>query len=114
MPLPLSRGDDGVWRSDWAPLLEALAEHRGDPAAGAALFHATLAGMLLSQARAIRGESGVTRLGLSGGVFQNRVLGERVAHLAEQSGFAVELPERLPCNDAGLSFGQIMEASVPE
>jgi hydrogenase maturation protein HypF len=51
-------------------------------------------------------------LGLTGGVFQNRVLCEQVMALAECKGFSVFTPEALPCNDAGLSFGQIIEASA--
>jgi hydrogenase maturation protein HypF len=53
----------------------------------------------------------VGRLGLTGGVFQNRVLCERVLSYAQSEGFCVFLPQALPCNDAGLSFGQIVEAS---
>ena len=68
--------------------------------------------MLLAQARAVRAEHGISRLGLTGGVFQNRVLCERVLSSAQREGFAVHIPERLPCNDAGLSFGQIIEAGA--
>jgi hydrogenase maturation protein HypF len=51
-------------------------------------------------------------LGLTGGVFQNRVMCERVIFGAQLEGFTVHIPEKLPCNDAGLSFGQIIEASA--
>lgn len=76
------------------------------------MFHATLAEMLLAQARAVRDEYGELRLGLTGGVFQNRLLGELVLSGAGRDGFLAFIPERLPCNDAGLSFGQIAEASA--
>jgi hydrogenase maturation protein HypF len=76
------------------------------------MFHASLAGALLDQARAVRAAHGVSRLGLTGGVFQNRNLCERVARDAEREGFAVFVPERIPCNDAGLSFGQLIEAGT--
>ena len=102
----------GVWRSDWAPLLD----HLQDAALGmdqrAAAFHATLAGALIEQARTVRATHSVSQLGLTGGVFQNRLLCERVAALAEEEGLAVFMPERLPCNDAGLSFGQIIETGA--
>jgi hydrogenase maturation protein HypF len=45
-------------------------------------------------------------------VFQNRLLTETVFDLAQAAGFSVFLPERLPCNDAGLSFGQLIEAAA--
>jgi hydrogenase maturation protein HypF len=51
----------------------------------------------------------VTHIGLCGGVFQNRVLTERVIALLEADDFTVCLPETVPVNDAGISFGQIIE-----
>ena len=53
------------------------------PASGPALFHATLAQAALEQARALRAETGISRIGLTGGVFQNRRLTEGLAHLAD-------------------------------
>jgi hydrogenase maturation protein HypF len=49
---------------------------------------------------------------LCGGVFQNRVLAEQSIGLLEQAGFRVCVPERLPCNDAALSFGQAAEIAA--
>jgi hydrogenase maturation protein HypF len=112
IPLPLRRRPDGVLESDWAPLIEMLQDGRQSVPARAACFHASLAEMLLAQARAIRAERGISRLGLTGGVFQNRILCEQIVNVAEREGFTVQIPERLPCNDAGLSFGQLIEAGV--
>jgi hydrogenase maturation protein HypF len=109
--LPLSRRPDGLWESDWGPLLDNLQDERLSAAKRAAIFHATLAELLLAQARALRAEHGVARLGLTGGVFQNRILCERIVRDAARAGFTVFLPAKLPSNDAGLSFGQIIEAS---
>jgi hydrogenase maturation protein HypF len=110
--LPLSRRADGIWESDWSPLLPSLQDAGQSVASRASILHSTLAEMLLAQARAMRAECGVSHLGLTGGAFQNRVLCERVLCDAQREGFTVHIPERLPCNDAGLSFGQIIEASV--
>ncbi len=108
--LPLMRNADGLWQSDWAPLLDALNDHNVSAAARAGVFHATLARMLLDQARAVRSALGVTRLGLAGGVFQNKLLSERIVRDATREGFIIIIPEQIPPNDAGLSFGQIVEA----
>jgi hydrogenase maturation protein HypF len=112
MSLPLARDSTGVWRTDWAPLLPALCDARRTIASRAALFHASLAAALLAQATVLRAETGISRLGLTGGVFQNRRLTETVQRLAEAAGFSIVLPECLPCNDAGLSFGQLVEADA--
>jgi hydrogenase maturation protein HypF len=111
--LPLYRRQDGIFETDWAPLIDQLQDESLGVPARAAMFHATLAELLLAQARAIRREHGIKRLGLTGGVFQNRVLCELISSSAEREGFAVHIPEKLPCNDAGLSFGQLIEASAP-
>jgi hydrogenase maturation protein HypF len=110
--LPLARRPDGVWQSDWRPLLHDLQDSTRSMSSRAARFHETLAAMLLAQARAVRAEHGVTDLGLTGGVFQNRRLCECVMAAARRDGFTVHLTQKLPCNDAGLSFGQLIEAGA--
>lgn len=112
LSLPLSRRADGVYESDWSPLLDVLADARQSQAERAAIFHATLAALVLAQARALRAEHGVSTVGLTGGVFQNRRLCEAVLHIAERDGFAVHMAQRLPCNDASISFGQLVEVGA--
>jgi hydrogenase maturation protein HypF len=48
---------------------------------------------------------------LSGGVFQNRRLAESVAAGLERHGLRVLMPERLPANDGGISYGQAAVAA---
>jgi len=112
LPLPLARDAQGVWRSDWAPLVRAMLDERRDTAARAAMFHSSLAQTLCEQALAVRNDSGVRRVGLSGGVFQNRVLTEQAQALLKAEGFEVLIPQRLPVNDAGISYGQLIEAAA--
>lgn len=112
VPLPLSRRSDGIWVSDWSPLLPCLQDPGQSIPARAAMFHATIAELLVAQARAVRADHGISDLGLTGGVFQNRLLCECVIRTARREGFTVHIPEKLPCNDAGLSFGQIVEAGA--
>ena len=111
LPLPLVRDGSGLWRTDWAPLLEPLLDENRPVGERAALFHVSLARAALDQARAVRAETGIDRIGLTGGVFQNRRLSEELVRLAEADGFTAVLPRQLPCNDAGLSFGQLVEAA---
>jgi hydrogenase maturation protein HypF len=110
--LPLARDSSDIWRSDWAPLLPMLLDMSRTPNVRAAVFHASLAHALCEQALAVRSTSGVDRVGLSGGVFQNRVLTEQVHALLAKAGFEVLMPRLLPVNDAAISFGQLIEASA--
>jgi hydrogenase maturation protein HypF len=71
-----------------------------------------MAPVVLDQARIARDEHDVAVVGLSGGVFQNRVLTDQVMELLRGDGFEVLLPSILPVNDAGLSFGQAAEMAA--
>ena len=108
--LPLTPDLNGVWVTDWLPWLETVMKPLHDPNAAAADFHATLAYALRAQARILRDETGWQRVGLAGGVFQNRRLTEQSQTLLEEDGFTVLLSRQVPCNDGGLAFGQVLEA----
>jgi hydrogenase maturation protein HypF len=110
--LPLERDATGIWRSDWSPLLPELLDSRRAPAVRAATFHSTLARALCDQALAVRKSTGVARVGLCGGVFQNRVLTEAAHAYLSAAGFKVLIPARLPVNDASISYGQLIEAAA--
>ncbi|WP_310445954.1 carbamoyltransferase HypF [Thiobacillus sp.] len=109
IPLLLERDPSGVWRNDWAPLLPMLGDATHPAAERAAGFHLSLAQALLDQATQLRAQTGIQAVGLTGGVFQNRVLVEAALSRLQTAGFTVHLPQRVPVNDAGLSFGQVIE-----
>ena len=109
VPLPLARDPLGVWRTDWASLLPMLGDETLAAAERAASFHLSLAQALVEQAKQLRAQTGILSVGLTGGVFQNRVLAEAAIGRLEAAGFTVHLPRRVPVNDAGLSFGQVIE-----
>ena len=107
--LPLSRDEAGLLMADWEPLLDILMNEIRPVADRSTIFHASMAETILQQARQARTAHGVSEIGLSGGVFQNRVLTELAVALLENDGFSVTLPETVPVNDAGISFGQVIE-----
>ena len=110
--LPLARDATGIWRTDWAPLLDMLTDIRLSSNARAECFHSSLAQLLLAQATMARTEFGVTHIALTGGVFQNSVLTQQARTLLTRNGFSVHVPAQLPVNDAAISFGQIIEAGA--
>jgi hydrogenase maturation protein HypF len=100
---------DNLLIINWGPLLRAMLDSTLSVTGRASLFHASLAHAMLQQARAIRAQHGVNRVSCSGGVFQNRILTEHALALLTGDGFEVHLPELIPVNDAGISFGQVIE-----
>ena len=110
--LPLEQDAAGLWLSDWEPLLAVLLDESRTVAERSTCFHASMAGAILQQARQARIDHGIRRVGLSGGVFQNRNLTERAVSLLENDGFTVSLPGTIPVNDAGISFGQVIEYAM--
>jgi len=112
--MSLQKDEVGIWRSDWRPLLRMLTDECRSPALRAGIFHSSMAYLVLEQAQTVRDEHGVNQIGLSGGVFQNRILTEQVIDLLGGDGFDVQLPQVLPVNDAALSFGQAAELAARE
>jgi hydrogenase maturation protein HypF len=109
-PLTLQRDASGLWTCDWAALLPWLRDPSRSVAERSRGLHLALADALCRQAMLLLDEHGDCALGLSGGVFQNRLLCELVVERLSREGLRVYLPERIPYNDAGLSFGQLIEA----
>jgi hydrogenase maturation protein HypF len=87
----------------------------GAAAAGvSARFHNALAAATASACLAAAEAHGLGDAVLSGGVFQNRLLLERTAERLRAAGLRVLLPERLPPNDGGISYGQAAVAAAGE
>jgi hydrogenase maturation protein HypF len=110
--LPLTLDENGIWRSDWEPLIYQLGDRARSARERAENFHSSMAWAVRDQAVRLRNESGAECVGLTGGVFQNRALAEQARTLLENDGFRVFLPRALPCNDAGLAFGQAAEVAA--
>jgi hydrogenase maturation protein HypF len=76
-----------------------------------ARFHEAVARLINEMCRLIAGETGIARVALSGGVFQNRLLFKRTVGLLEGSDFQVLTHSQVPCNDGGVSLGQAVIAN---
>lgn len=78
----------------------------------AARFHNGLAAIVGAVCAALRDRHGLGVVALSGGVFQNALLLERVSERLEKLGFRVLTHSRVPANDGGISFGQAVIAAA--
>lgn len=77
----------------------------------AASFHQTLIDAFASMADEMRRETGLNRVVLSGGCFQNKVLLEGAVDKLKNSGFDVFCHRQVPANDGGISLGQAVAAA---
>ncbi len=94
---------------DWADMIKSILRDvaRGVPVGEiSAKFHNTLAEVMVNVAR----HSGVPRVALSGGCFQNRYLMERAVTRLREAGFQPYWHQRVPTNDGGIALGQIVAA----
>jgi hydrogenase maturation protein HypF len=109
----LVHGREGVQVIDFRPMIRALVADTSagnDRADMARKFHATVAAAVMDVCTTIRSETGVGRVVLSGGVFQNRLLSEGVFDLLAGGGFSVYVQRLAPPNDGGLALGQAIIA----
>ena len=79
-----------------------------------AKFHNTLAAALLDMAKHARESTKLNTAALSGGVFCNRYLLDRLIKLLKKEDFKVLFNREIPSNDGGISLGQATIASKIE
>lgn len=98
---------DNILYYNWEKLIYYLL-NQNNIAEAASVFHTSIAQMMLEKAFILKEKYGEFTIGLSGGVFQNALLTEMVIELFLQHDFKIYTANKIPCNDAGLSFGQTM------
>jgi hydrogenase maturation protein HypF len=80
----------------------------------AARFHNTIARLILETCQKIVDKTDIKQVALSGGVFQNRLLLRKTVPLLESASFKVYTHRQVPCNDGGISLGQVAIANYME
>jgi hydrogenase maturation protein HypF len=78
----------------------------------AACFHATIADAVVTMVKKIQEDTGIRKVALSGGVWQNTTILKKVFGILQQEGMSVYTNELVPPNDGGLAFGQAAVAGA--
>lgn len=98
---------------DPAPLVKELVisiRNGDEKSAIAAAFHRAVVSALVDSSILLRNKTGLNRVVLGGGCFQNRLLLEGCLSSLESAGFQVFSNCTLPCNDGSISLGQAVIA----
>jgi hydrogenase maturation protein HypF len=112
-PLPIAEGPSIVLdaRATVLAVMRDVAEGASVAIVGAR-FHAAVAAAAARACSIAARRRGLTTIVLSGGVFQNRLLVDATTALLARDGLRVLVPERLPPNDGGISYGQAAVAAA--
>jgi len=112
-PLELVRDQD-QWIIGTRPLFEVLIRDLVSgthPGLISARFHNGLIEVLGRVATLLRERTGLNRVCLSGGTFNNLYLAQHLQAQLAENGFEVFSQREVPCGDGGLSLGQAMIAA---
>ena len=102
-------------RVDFRPAIARIAAEvvsGNSPSSIAARFHNTVAAAVAETCRRIRAQTGMNRVCLSGGVFQNMRLLAATTNELRCAAFQVFLHAKVPPNDGGIALGQAMIAAA--
>jgi len=108
-PFDITPTSNGPLQIDFTPLFPAILsalQVGSSPAAIARRFHTTVAQAALEACLSIARATGLERVVLSGGVFQNRLLTEMVYTGLTKSGLQVFTHRLAPPNDGCIALGQ--------
>lgn len=113
-PFDILRDKDKPYIIDTGAMIKAIVadlEGGRSPALIAASFHQTLIDAFTVMADEMRKAAGITRMALSGGCFQNKILLQGAIDKLRHSGFDVYCHKQVPANDGGISLGQAVAAA---
>jgi hydrogenase maturation protein HypF len=100
---------EGPFQLDFSPMFPELLANIAagiPPATMAYRFHQTVATVATDACLLIAAVTGLDRVILSGGVFQNRLLSEMIYTLLSRKGLNVFSHRLVPPNDGGIALGQ--------
>ncbi len=75
-------------------------------------FHYTIAKICLDIALKIRNKLNINKVVISGGAFNNNLLLLTLIELFKKNNFEVFIHKKFPCNDGGISLGQLIAGNV--
>jgi len=107
---PFDLGDVVSFESTIRAIIDDIADGI-DVAEISAKFHNTVVNVIFAVASQIRKETGINKVVLSGGTFQNKYILSRIEKILEKERFEVFSQLKVPSNDGGIALGQLVIAA---
>ncbi len=116
LPFEILRDPENSYILDMSSVIRAIVENIFSGKSmeeTASAFHATLTAAFTAMSLEMRKTTGINRVALSGGCFQNRILLEGTVSELKKKAFDVYFHSQVPANDGGVSLGQaVIAASI--
>ncbi|MCJ7833595.1 MAG: carbamoyltransferase HypF, partial [Deltaproteobacteria bacterium] len=113
-PYPLEIFEEkGVFQIRLQPIIQGVVRDvlkKNPPGCISRRFHLTLMEVLTQVCKKIRDDSGIEKVVMGGGVFQNRTLLAGMEERLQKEGFQVYSKALIPSNDGGIALGQAVAA----
>jgi hydrogenase maturation protein HypF len=100
---------------DWRPVIKGIIKDLKDKVAKPEIslkFHNAICDMIRDVCKFLKKRYKISKVCLTGGVFQNKYLKIHAASLLEKEGFEVYVHNKIPTHDAGIALGQAVLAGV--
>jgi hydrogenase maturation protein HypF len=113
LPFEILRNQSESYILDILPSIRAIVENKfcgKSMEEISSAFHATLNAAFASMSLEMKKATGINRVVLSGGCFQNRILLEGTVAELRKNNFEVYTHSQIPANDGGISLGQAVIA----
>ena len=110
-PFEIAKQETSPWLLPVKPIITGIVDDilaGREPHSISNRFHNTLAALFTKICSEIRDKKNISRVVLSGGVFQNLSLQRRLKRSLEALSFTVYSHQQLPSNDGGVSLGQAL------
>jgi hydrogenase maturation protein HypF len=99
---------------DPGPMIQSIVRdivNKVSPGKISSKFHRSIVQVIVQEAIKLHAQSGVSKVVLSGGTFQNRFLLSNVLRDLSDNNLQVFTPSLFPSNDGGIALGQLMIAA---
>lgn len=100
---------EGIYKIKMTECIKGIVEAKSakaDTAEIAYRFHRTVVDLTTETCRLLRDSHGISKVAVSGGVFQNAVLFSMLVRELKKSGFEIYYNTMVPPNDGGIALGQ--------